>query len=377
MIKYVFFFLFGNCLLAQTVTTFFSDPSFDVDDAMTFDNSGNLYGSNFNGSTVYQISPSGVATPFITGLANPNGMAFDSNGDFFLAEYSAGTINKYDGSGTLITSYTVGGIASGLIRDFDSDAMIFTNVSNNSVNRLNTDGTITELFQGAPLNAPVGLAFDSMGNLYVSNFTGNEIYRLDATPVYVATVPNGGASGGNAAIGFITYAGGNLYATNFGGHQLYKVNPFGVDDVELYAGDGQGDDDGPLGDATFDFPNGIIYNPSQNAFYISEYSGEGNIRKISDVMLGVEDYSKVVEIKLRPVPTSDVLQIVSEFNFPVSELELLVYNTVGQLVIKKQISVHNSELNERLGVGHLASGQYHIQLGTRSGIVFSESFIKK
>ncbi|RMA58978.1 T9SS type A sorting domain-containing protein [Ulvibacter antarcticus] len=377
MIKYILFFFFGNCLFAQTVSTYFSDPTMDVTDAMAFDSSGNLYGSDFGGTTVYQISPAGVATPFITGLANPNGMAFDSNGDFYLAEYSAGTINKYDSSGTLITSFTVGGIASGLIKDFDTDAMIFTNVVNNSVNRLNIDGTITELFQGTPMDAPVGLAFDSTGNLFVANFTGNKIYRLDGTPQYVATVPDGGATGGTDAVGFIAYAEGNLYATNFGGHQIYKVNPAAVDDVSLYAGDQQGNDDGPLADATFDFPNGIIYNSSQNAIYVSEYSSSGNVRKISDAVLGVANNSNNINLIVAPNPTTEILTISGTLNIETSELALFVYNSLGQLLIEKTIEVQNEMINQEIPVAKLATGLYHIRIQASNGTIFSESFIKK
>ncbi len=302
--------------------------------------------------------------------------AFDSNGDFYLAEYSAGTINKYDSSGTLIIAIPVGGIASGLIKDFDSDAMIFTNVVNNSVNKLNTDGTITELIIGAPLNAPVGLAFDSTGNLFVANFTGNQIYKLDGTLEYVATVPDGGATGGNAAVGFIVYAGGNLYATNFGGHQIYKVNPLAVDDFSLYAGDLQGGDDGPITAANFDYPNGIIYNASENAFYVSEYSANGNIRKISDAVLGVTNNIENATIYIGPNPTSDILNISGTLNFTSNEMKLMVYNNLGQLLIEKSIPVKDETINHQISVGQLAKGLYHIKLQASTGTILSESFIK-
>lgn len=376
MIKYIFFLFFGNCLLAQTVSTFFEDATMDVDDAMAFDSSGNLYGSNFGGTTVYQISPAGVATPFITGLANPNGMAFDSNGDFYLAEYSAGTINKYDSSGTLITNYSVGGIASGLIKDFDSDAIVFTNVVTNSVNRLETDGTITELFQGTPLNAPVGLAFDLTGNLYVANFVGNEIYKLTSTPEYVATVPDGGATGGNAAVGFIAFAGGYLYATNFGGHQIYKVNPLVIDDVTLYAGDTQGSNNGSIATATFDFPNGIIYNASQNAFYVSEFSGNGNIRRIDDAVLSIDDVIKL-NFRFAPNPAKDLI-IIEGSNLSLNgQLQLHVYNNSGQLIYEDKIETQSELLTYSMSITKFATGLYHLKLSDSHKQLFSESFIKE
>lgn len=376
MIKYLFFFFFGNVLFAQTVSTFFSDPGIDIDDSMTFDSNGNLYGSNFGGTTVYKITPAGVATPFVTGLANPNGGAFDSNGNFYLAEYSAGTINKYDSTGSLITSYAAG-VPSGLIKDFDTDAMIFTNVANNSVNRLNTDGSITTLYQGAPLNAPVGLTFDTGGSLYVSNFTGNEIYRLGGTAVYIATVPDGGASSGNAAIGFIAYAGGKLYATNFGGHQIYEVNPLAIDDVILYAGDDEGNNDGPIEDATFSFPNGILFNASENALYISEYSGQGNIRKISDATtLSVgENYSNL-NLELYPNPTNNRFILKGNNKVPLGQIDILIYDIVGKVVLSVTENVLETQWELAVDISHLDAGMYMMYLMSEERLNMAKHLIK-
>lgn len=377
MMKYLLFFFFGNVLFAQTVSTFFSDPTIDVDDSLVFDSNGNLYGSNFGGTTVYKITPAGVATPFITGLSNPNGGAFDSNGAFYLAEYSAGTINKYDEFGNQDATFIVG-TPSGLIKDFNSDAMIYTNVANNSVNRLETDGSITELFQGAPLNAPVGLAFDETGNLFVSNFTGNEIYRLGGTPVYIATVPDGGASGGNAAIGFIAYASGKLYATNFGGHQIYAVNPLGTDDVILYAGDDEGDDDGAIGDATFSYPNGIVFNASENALYVSEFSGQGNIRKISDATtLSVSDYNNDIDLSLFPNPATDHFILKGTSEVPLGQIIITIYDILGKPVEHMTTNIIQTQWEVSVPISQLPAGMYLIQCASDRRWIYTKSLIKR
>ncbi|MFT5891344.1 MAG: sugar lactone lactonase YvrE [Dokdonia sp.] len=335
MFKYVLLFLFGNCLFAQNVTTYFDAPSVDVDDSMVFDADGNLYGSNFIGTTVYKITPDGVATPFITGLENPNGLAFDDDGNLFLSEFSASRINKYDSNGNLLESFTINGLPSGLTRAFEGDAMIFTNVSNNSVNRLDADGTITEIYQGAPLNAPVGLTYDEDGVLYVGNFTGREIYKLvgdDA--IFIATIPDGGATGGNDALGFIVYVDGRIYGTNFGGHQIYSVNPDGEDDFFVFAGSDQGNQDGSLSEATFNTPNGIIYNETEDALFISEFSGEGNIRRIDDITLGIQDFSSDFQVIASPNPVTDIVHITTNKNLDMSNTDIRLYDNLGRSLLK-------------------------------------------
>ena len=89
MMKYLFLFLFGSVLHSQNVSTFFSDSSRDVDDSMIFNSNGDLFGSNFNGDTVYKINGGANATPFVTGLSNPNGLALDADENLFVCEYSA------------------------------------------------------------------------------------------------------------------------------------------------------------------------------------------------------------------------------------------------------------------------------------------------
>lgn len=377
MIKYLFLFLFGSVLQAQNVSTFFSDSSRDVDDSMIFNSNGDLFGSNFNGDTVYKINGGASATPFVTGLSNPNGLALDADENLFVCEYSAQKINKYDSSGSFIESYPIGGFPSGLLRSFDGAAMIFTNVSNNSVNRLSSNGNISVLFQGSPLNAPVGLAYDDLGNLYVGNFVGHEIYKIEnGSATYVATVPNGGATGGNAALGFITFANGKLYGTNFGGHQIYTINQNAVDDVTLFAGGAEGNDDGPVGSATFSFPNGIVFNQLQNALYVSEFSGVGNIRKIDGIPLGVTDFDLEVDLVVSPNPSSDFINISFSEGTKTSVKEISIYDTTGRKIrTYQEIEFEGSGI--QLDISNLHQGLYIVKVINEAGSQASKSIIVK
>ncbi|MDC8004575.1 T9SS type A sorting domain-containing protein [Aureisphaera galaxeae] len=368
MIKFVFFLLMGNLALAQTVSTFLDDPAVDVDDGLVFDNDGNLYGSNFAGDTVYQISPAGVATPFVSGFTNPNGLAFDTNGDFFVVDWGAGEVVKFDNGGNLLETYNVGPTPSGLIAT-PTGTVIYTDTNDDSIKEIATDGTITTLFTGTPLNAPVGLAYDENDVLYVGNFVGREVYRFTGSDMeYVATVPDGGAATNNF-LGFIAYADGNLYGTNFGGHQIYKINPEAVDDVTLFSGGDQGSADGDISVATFSFPNGIIYNPSQDALYVSEFSGVGNIRRI-DGILSIGENEISLDAFIAPNPVGDRL------NFSLPNDRSAIHSVSIYTISGALVTVHTDLSTNSIDVAHLVQGMYFAEIASVENKTSVQAFIK-
>jgi len=375
MIRFLFFLLLslGTSLQAQTVSTFLLDPAADVDDDMEFDDSGNLYGSNFAGDTVYKIDPSGVATTFVDGLANPNGIGIDSAGNVFVAEFSAAMIHKYSSAGALIESYAVGNNPSGIEKSPSSDDMYFTLTSNNSVNILSPDGTITEVFQGAPLDIPVGLAFDDDENLYVGNYIGGDIHRVTlGNAVYLANVPADGG-GSSPFLAFIAYGNGKLWGTIYGSHKIYQVGIETNDDVSLFAGSAQGSDDGPIASATFNNPGGIVFNPTQNAMYISEFSGAGNIRRIDDMPLGVDDFNLNLDFVISPNPSTNIISVQIPSNSGLEITQLAVYNMNGALIEVRSMN----ESPAKLQVANLPSGMYFLKATTSDGSSGYRSFIRK
>lgn len=357
------------CLLtnAQTVSPFLNDSNSMVDDAMTFDAQGNLYGSNFAGNSVYKITPSGEASVFISGLANPNGLAFDSQGALFVVEYSASKIHKYAPDGTLIESFNVtDGVASNLIKAHDSDAMIFTNVVDHSINKLETDGTITKLFTGAPLDVPVGLTYDNNGKLYIGNYLNREIYQLknNGTVKYIATIPDSGTN--FPYLGFISYANNLLWATNYGEHKIYTVKPHKLDDVAVFSGSTIGTMDGDISEATYTYPAGIVYNPNEEALYVSQYFN-GSVRKI----LEISSYERPkLKFRLFPNPAhyftivKGILPDAGDYTISIFDMSAnLVYeanetSNFGRLFYKK---IKISDLNLVSGSNN-PSGSYIVKI---------------
>jgi DNA-binding beta-propeller fold protein YncE len=100
-----------------------------------------------------------------------------------------------------------------------------TNFDASTIRRFSPAGLDLGTFAATGLNAPVGLAFDAAGNLYVANFHSDTIRRF--SPM--------GQDPGNFATGLFTPGGlafdtaGNLYVANQGSNTIRRFSPAGVD----------------------------------------------------------------------------------------------------------------------------------------------------
>lgn len=350
--------IFGFQVFAQTVSTFTDGTP---DDAIALDSQGNIYASNFTGDTVFKFTPLGEMTAFITGLNTPNGLAFDSNDNLFVCDFSASTIYKFDTNGNQLDSYAIAGNPSGIIKSFVNDDMIFTIYNGNSINNLATDGTITTLSSDSSLNGPVGLAIDDMGSLYVGNYNDREIYRMSGSGdlVYIAQLPTDGGPLPN--LGFITYGQGMLWGTTMGSDKIYAVNPDGIDDFSLFAGSVSGGIDGDISIATFNTPNGILFNESEDTMYITDF-GSKNLRVISDVVLEVDNFNlSENKVVVYPNPAVDRVTI-STTLLEDAQFHMEVYNVLGESIYTKTGLSDNQIISEIIDISSWANGAYFINV---------------
>lgn len=270
----LFFSLSG---FSQTITTFAGGTP---DDGIAIDGNGNIYCSNYEGDTVFRYTPSGEVTSFITGLNTPNGIAFNSNEELFVCDGEGAKIYKYDLKGKLLATYPIKGHPSGIIKSSTSESMIFTIYSTNKLMSLAPDGIITELASGAPLNGPVGLAYDNNNVLYVGNYNDRKIHKLGSDKLqFVAQVP---AAGPSPNLGFISYGNGKLWGTILGSHKIYTIETNVKDSVVLFGGNLLGTNDGDISEASFNQPNGIFFNKSNSTLYVTDF-GSKKLRVITGI----------------------------------------------------------------------------------------------
>lgn len=363
--------LFNVALFAQTVTTFTDGTP---DDDIALDSNGNIYCSNYVGDTVFRFTPTGDMTPFITGLNTPNGLAFNSNDELYVCDGQANTIYKYDIDGNLLNSYPTTGHPSGIIKSFTDETMIFTQYNGDNINRLEDDGNITLISNADGLNGPVGLAYNENGVLYVGNYTDREVYRVEENGdiEYIAQLPTDGGSMPN--LGFIAYAQGFLWGTTMGSDKIYKINPDGIDDYDLYAGNIQGSEDGPLADATFHTPNGITFNDSEDTMYITDF-GTKNLRIISGINLATSDFDTINALRLYPNPSQNEIHIDAPFLID-NDYSLVVTNILGEQVYSATKKSVTEPLRPRISVQNWNTGIYFLKIQSGSHMT-TKKFIKK
>jgi sugar lactone lactonase YvrE len=163
---------------------------------------GTLYDGN-----IIQVSSNGQQSLFASGVYEPQQMVFDNAGNLFVA--SNGDVIKFAPDGTRNT-YATNVYASGLA--FDSVGNLFASDFNTGdIIRIATNGAQTIVTTLNNSSALGGLAFDLAGNLYVGRWNGTTITKI---------TPNGTqsifASGIDNCNSLVFDSSGNLLVLNAG-----------------------------------------------------------------------------------------------------------------------------------------------------------------
>ena len=247
--------------------------------SIAFDAAGNLYFADVNNNRVRMITPAGIITtvagngtagysgdhgPATAATLNfPDSVVFDTAGNLYIADSRNNAIRK---------------VAGGTI----------TTVAGGSCCFFGDGGPAT----GAGLNFPIGLVFDRAGNLYIAD-QGNERIRKIDTGGTIHTIAGNGlfeyaGDGGPATsasmanpLGVAFDSSGNLYVNDFANRRVRKIDTSGT--ITTVAGNGNfkfAGDGGAATSANLWTPSSVTVDGAGNLLIVD--TGNARIRKVSN-----------------------------------------------------------------------------------------------
>src|SRR6476661_6473745 len=154
-------------------------------ETMVFDPSGNLFVGNGKANSIKKITPSGIKTTFATDL-DVDGMAVDAFGNLFVSRKSESS-NASDG---VILKFTPDGRSSVFVSNISHPkGLAFDSLGNlylaypdrNSILKFSPNGERTTFASG--VGHPYRLAFDVFGNLFVTDVAANSILEISPSGV--------------------------------------------------------------------------------------------------------------------------------------------------------------------------------------------------
>ena len=261
------------------------------DESIAADTSGNVYFSD-DAVRIRKIDSKGI----ITTIAGNGTGGFSGDGGLATNAEMAPVSISVDNNGNIYSAdrdYTVEFLDALRVRKIDTSGLVNTIAGNGTIG-FNGDGKPAI---SAQIDGPTGIALDSNGNLFVGDFNGYRIRKVDINGTITTAVGDGHlclnpppficAGDGGAATsaqigspyGIALDSSGNLYIAQGEGPSVRKVNTAGV--ISTVAGNGVygfSGDGGPATSAQFQVPLAVAVDNLGN-LYIGD-SDSNRIRKV-------------------------------------------------------------------------------------------------
>ncbi len=263
-----------------------TSATLDSPRAAAVDASGNVYIADTGNNRIRRVDTSGNIAAFAgtgtvgsTGdggaatsatLSNPRGVAVDASGNVYIADTSNHRVRKVDASTGNISTVTGDGTGG-----------------------FNGDGAALL----ARLDSPYGVAVDSSGDLHIADTGNNRVRKVYAVGggTVINTVAGSGAAGYsgdggaataaqlNAPINVALDSAGNLYIADSGNHRVRRVDTSGNIATIAGASAGFSGDGGAAASAQLNFPRSVAVDSSNNLYVVD--NGNHRVRKLTRMLL--------------------------------------------------------------------------------------------
>jgi sugar lactone lactonase YvrE len=271
----------------------------------------NLFVSQANG-VIDKITAGGSVSTFASGFTVVWDMAFDQSGNLFVSDLDNGyaDITEFPVSGGQVTFATSLNNPSGMVAPmglaFDSQGDLFTadQATGKVLEFADNGGTLnsTPTVFASGFNQPYSLAFNASGNLFVGDL------EHSATAGTITEITPGGvqipfASGFAEPTTLAFDNSGNLYAADEGGNNITKISSTGV--KSTFA-------------SGLDYPYGLAYNTANGNMYeadlasgkIYEFNSNGG-RSTFVSLTPSEPLTLAFQNEPLPVPEPTALSLLS------------------------------------------------------------------
>jgi sugar lactone lactonase YvrE len=269
------------------------------------DASGNVYIADQGHNVIRKVDLNGMITTVAGGgtsslgdggqatnasLNYPIGVALDTNGNLYIVDDHNNRIRKVATNGVITTvagngaaNYTGdGGQATNATLNnpsavaFDALGNLYiTDNDNDAIRKVNTAGIITTVADG--FDHLHGIAVDAFGNLYVSDYYLDAILEVAANGMITTLAGISEVLAGPDGLSMDAY--GSLYIADYGYNRIWKVATNGnITTVAGSGAEGFSGDGGAAASASLYNPWGVSLDVAGNV-YIADYSNQ-RIRKV-------------------------------------------------------------------------------------------------
>jgi DNA-binding beta-propeller fold protein YncE len=217
------------------------------------DGSGNVYVADTLNHRIQKFDASGtfLTTWGSAGLGNgqfgyATGVATDGSGNVYVADAGFGVdgrdrIQKFDASGTFLTTWGSAGSANGQFKDplgvgTDASGNVYVaDATNSRIQKFDANGVFLTTWGSAravgEFDSPGGVATDASGDVYVADAGNDRIQKFDASGTFLTTWGSAGSGNGqflSGATGVATDGSGNVYVADAGNNRIQKFDASGA-----------------------------------------------------------------------------------------------------------------------------------------------------